>query len=647
MFSSAFRGVLDLRIATKLYLGFGFVLLMLVLVGSVGILALRQIHVQMDKTEATSRIREALTGASTARLQYGATFDKRHIAENENRLKEMAAHIDAARAIPWKPESVKALDDMAGRLSGYRQGRDRMVERHDFQAQTRAGWNETDRRLEAGYAGLTQRLLASVDAFSMDFGAGAQQRADTAARLEKEYALVRYALRGLVIDQTDQANRAVLESLDTLYGHTETLRSSLPESDQAQVSTILTDLAAYRKLVAAYMPAVAQAREANDAMQATATQLNTITKALADRIMAEEAQLLRDALRNMLIIAVIAIALGGLAAWLIARQITRPLAQTVAIAERIAQGDLSGEFQATRRDEVGQLLRAMRTMQDFLATTVTVVRQGVHEINGGAREIASGNADLSSRSEEQAASLEETAASMEELASTVRNNAENAHQASRLATTASEVAVRGGQSVQEVVTTMDGISRSSGQIAEIIGVIEGIAFQTNILALNAAVEAARAGEQGKGFAVVAGEVRTLAQRSGAAAKEIKELIGDSADRVSAGSRQVQGAAQTMQEIVDAVRRATDIMQEIAVASQEQARGIEQVNQAVGQMDATTQQNAALVEEAAAASASLESQAERLAQAVAIFKLRSDEVIDMRADALAGARQVAPQGLAYA
>src|SRR5690606_37358352 len=255
-------------------------------------------------------------------------------------------------------------------------------------------------------------------------------------------------------------------------------------------------------------------------MQATATQLNTTTQALADRIMAEATQLLRETLRNMLVFACIAVVLGIVAAWLIARQITRPLAQTVSVAERIAQGDLSGEFQATRRDEMGQLLRAMRTMQDFLATTVTAVRQGVHEINGGAREIAAGNADLSSRSEEQAASLEETAASMEELASTVRHNAENAHQAGKLATTASEVATRGGQSVQEVVKTMDGITKSSSQIAEIIGVIEGIAFQTNILALNAAVEAARAGEQGKGFAVVAGEVRTLAQRSGAAAKEI-------------------------------------------------------------------------------------------------------------------------------
>lgn len=647
MFSSAFRGVLDMRIATKLYLGFGFVLLMLLLVAGVGFFTMEGVRAQMDKTEATSRIRQALADASTARLQYGATLDKRHIAENETHLKAMSAHIDAARALPWRPESVQALDDMASRLNGYRKDRDQMVEGHDLQVQTRANWDATDRKLEAGYAELTQRLLASVDAFSMDFGAGAQQRADTAARLEKEYATARYALRGLVIEQTDQASRTVLEALDALYGHTDALRAGLSEAEQGLAANLLNDLTSYRKLVAAYMPTVVQAQDTDNAMQATATQLNSTTQALAERIMTETTQLLRDALRNMLVIAGVAIALGGLAAWLIARQITRPLAQTVGVAERIAQGDLSGEIHTTRRDEMGQLLRAMRTMQEFLVTTVTTVRQGVHEINGGAREIASGNTDLSSRSEEQAASLEETAASMEELASTVRHNAENAHQASRLATTASDVAVRGGQSVQEVVTTMDGISRSSSQIAEIIGVIEGVAFQTNILALNAAVEAARAGEQGKGFAVVAGEVRTLAQRSGAAAKEIKELIDDSAGRVAAGSRQVQSAAQTMHEIVDAVRRATDIMQEIAVASQEQARGIEQVNQAVGQMDATTQQNAALVEEAAAASASLESQAERLAQAVAIFKLRADEIIDMRADALPDARQVAPQGLAYA
>ncbi|TSH98177.1 HAMP domain-containing protein [Verticiella sediminum] len=317
--------------------------------------------------------------------------------------------------------------------------------------------------------------------------------------------------------------------------------------------------------------------------------------------------------------------LVGLAfAFGISRGITRPLRESVAVATRIAGGDLTVSVPVRRNDEIGHLMQAMDTMKRFLTTTVASVREGVGQINGGAREIASGNADLSARSGQQAAALEQTAASMEQLSSTVKSNAENARRASRIAHDASGVATQGGESVGRLVGTMDGISSSSREIAEIISVIESIAFQTNILALNAAVEAARAGEQGKGFAVVASEVRALAQRSATAAKDIRDLIGESVRRVAAGTGEVRDAAKTMQDIVVAVEQATTIMQEIAAASEEQASGIEQVNRAIGQMDDSTQQNAALVEEAAAASASLEAQAARLAQAVAVFKLQMNE-----------------------
>jgi len=264
-----------------------------------------------------------------------------------------------------------------------------------------------------------------------------------------------------------------------------------------------------------------------------------------------------------------------------------------------------------------------------------MVRRGVDEINVGSREISAGNTDLSSRTEQQAASLEETAASMEQLASTVKQNADNARQANQLAASASDVAERGGSAVSEVVSTMQGISASSRKISEIVSVIDGIAFQTNILALNAAVEAARAGEQGKGFAVVAGEVRSLAQRSAQAAKEIKGLIEDSVTKVGAGSQQVERAGATMQEIVASVKRVTDIMGEISAASEEQSSGIDQVNRAVSQMDEVTQQNAALVEEAAAAAGSLQDQAHRLAEAVAVFKINAGEVIEVPAHQLGG------------
>ncbi len=324
-----------------------------------------------------------------------------------------------------------------------------------------------------------------------------------------------------------------------------------------------------------------------------------------------------------LILSGLAIVLGGLFAWRVSKSITAPLAQAVSVAETVARGDLGQPIHAVTRDETGRLLRALHDMQDKLAAAVRTIRAGSETISSAAGQIAAGNTDLSSRTEEQAASLEETAASMEELASTVKQNADNARQANQLAASASEVAQRGGAVVSAVVSTMGDISASSRKISEIVSVIDGIAFQTNILALNAAVEAARAGEQGKGFAVVAGEVRSLAQRSAQAAREVKALIEASVSKVAEGAGHAENAGATMQEVVASVKRVTDIMGEIAAASQEQASGIEQVNRAVSQMDEVTQQNAALVEEAAAAAGSMQDQAHALVGAVGVFRLRED------------------------
>ncbi|WP_426116935.1 methyl-accepting chemotaxis protein [Massilia sp. PWRC2] len=302
------------------------------------------------------------------------------------------------------------------------------------------------------------------------------------------------------------------------------------------------------------------------------------------------------------------------------RGISRSLALAMDAANAVAQGDLTHRIRVEGKDEIAQLLTSLSAMQDSLVDIVGQVRSGTDTIATASNQIAAGNLDLSSRTEQQASSLEETASSMEELTSTVKQNAENARQANQLAASASDVATKGGAVVAHVVDTMGSINDSSRKIVDIIGVIDGIAFQTNILALNAAVEAARAGEQGRGFAVVASEVRNLAQRSAAAAKEIKALIGDSVEKVDAGTKLVGQAGSTMQEIVESVKRVTDVMSEISAASLEQTSGIEQINQAIAQMDEVTQQNAALVEQAAAAAASLQDQAGNLAKVVAAFKL---------------------------
>jgi len=310
----------------------------------------------------------------------------------------------------------------------------------------------------------------------------------------------------------------------------------------------------------------------------------------------------------------------AIAAFFLIRAIMQPLNDMLGHFSAISSGDLTSRIEVKSRNEMGVLMSGLQVMQKSLIETVFNVRQGSTAIGVATQQIAAGNLDLSSRTEEQASSLEETASSMEELTSTVKQNADNARQANQLAASASTVAEKGGVVVSQVVDTMEEINASAKKIVDIIGVIDGIAFQTNILALNAAVEAARAGEQGRGFAVVASEVRNLAQRSAAAAKEIKTLIGDSVDKVEIGSKLVAEAGVTMKEVVQGVQQVTDIMSEITAASQEQSAGIEQVNQAISQMDQVTQQNAALVEEAAAAAESLNEQAGKLAEAVSVFKL---------------------------
>jgi methyl-accepting chemotaxis protein len=401
--------------------------------------------------------------------------------------------------------------------------------------------------------------------------------------------------------------KALLAQIETTRNAFRDARTAMIKNKMAGEDVMAQLEHSVKPLSDAYVAAISEFEKFQQGLYATAT-LQVQENAANGRLI-------------LIIGSALALLLGTISAIVLGRSITTPLQQAVRSARAIAEGDLTQPIYSSGRDEAAELLQALQTMQTNLVTMIGHVRQGTDSIAAASNQIASGNSDLSARTEQQASALKRTAASMDQLTSAVRQNADNARQANQLAVSASTVAVQGGSVVSQVVDTMGAINASSRKIADIISVIDSIAFQTNILALNAAVEAARAGEQGRGFAVVASEVRLLAGRSAAAAKEIKELIDESASKVSAGTTLVGEAGKTMDNVVGSIQRVTDIMGEITAAGQEQTAGIEQVNQSVIQMDQVTQQNAALVEEAAAAAQSLQEQASGLAHTVSAFKLQ--------------------------
>jgi methyl-accepting chemotaxis protein len=450
------------------------------------------------------------------------------------------------------------------------------------------------------------------------------------------------ALRNIVLDPNNQ--KAYQNLADARKAFREDLSRAVPlAARDTKVSAVLADVGALQERQSGLQDKIVALAKQDQAaaislLNAEETPLwRKIRAQLMDLIKAKNAAVSEQkvalsaqsgkALLYSLVLAALAIAGGAVVVFWLTRDILRRMGgepdYAAAIASAIAGGDLAAHIELDREDNDKSLMFAMRRMQQGLAALVLQVRAGTEAITNASGEIAAGNLDLSARTEQQASSLEETAASMEELTSTVKQNAENVRQANELAAAASSVAARGGAAVAEVVSTMGSINDSARRIVDIISVIDGIAFQTNILALNAAVEAARAGEQGRGFAVVASEVRALAQRSASAAKEIKELIGDSVGKVEAGSKLADSAGATMADVVDSVKRVTGIMQEIALAGQEQGAGIAQVSQAITQMDQVTQQNAALVEEAAAAAGAMQEQAEKLLAVVGTFRLAGD------------------------
>ncbi|MFL9878034.1 methyl-accepting chemotaxis protein [Herbaspirillum rhizosphaerae] len=455
------------------------------------------------------------------------------------------------------------------------------------------------------YSGI-RRATAVAKSSDPSLGAFFKPETDEATRISGELQKKIFEL--LVSDEEKQLydkimalRKIYLAKRDVIYK-----AKAEPNPDPAMIAAALEK---------DYLPAAKQ--YSTEVENLLALQRKTI-----DQLNQHVAEIASQSANLLIVLEVLVLAMGIICAWYLTTGITRPLNTAVGISRRVAEGDLSVEITVSTKDEAGQLLQALKDMNVSLRNIVGNVRTGTDTIATASGQIASGNLDLSSRTEQQAGSLEETASAMEELTSTVKQNADNARQANQLAVSASEVAVQGGSVVGKVIATMSSINESSKKIVDIISVIDGIAFQTNILALNAAVEAARAGEQGRGFAVVASEVRSLAQRSAAAAKEIKSLIDDSVEKVGTGSKLVEQAGSTMEEVVASVKRVTDIVGEISSASQEQSTGIEEVNRAITLMDESTQQNAALVEQAAAAAQSMQEQAGKLAQLVSVFNISS-------------------------
>jgi methyl-accepting chemotaxis protein-2 (aspartate sensor receptor) len=536
---------------------------------------------------------------------YGQTYQPEYLQNNRANIDNAVKLIDQGQALDWDAQSRKDLQRLVTLIGEYQQQQKIFEQAVSAKDAVRQSWNMSE-------------VQASLSQVERQLTNGDLQLAFI--QLNQKLTQVRYGARGLLLSLNKETEAPLMAAIDDARDAANALSRRVSDAQRPQLQPLLAALDDYKNRIAAYLPAYEHEQQISRQLGERAHEIGTLVNAFMQDELAQTRSNINLAQLQMGITTLIAIIAGILIAWRITLQITRPLHSTLAMAERIASGDLRQAQTSTRRDELGQLLNAVAAMSQNLRTMIEKIQMGVSQVSTASAEIAAGNTDLSSRTEQQAAAVEETAASMEQLTATVKQNADNAHHANQLATDASQTAQQGGKLVENVVSTMRDISSSSQRIAEITTLINGIAFQTNILALNAAVEAARAGEQGRGFSVVASEVRSLASRSAQAAKEIEGLIAESVSRVKTGTELVESTGNTMEQIVRSVTHVRDIMAEIAAASDEQTRGIAQIGQAIVEMDHTTQQNAALVEESAAAADSLEEQADMLLQSVSVFRL---------------------------
>ena len=601
----------SIKIGKKLGVGFIVVIAASLAITFIAFDCFRSIKDNSARRTTTVEMVNTLSKARLNRTLYQYTKNPEFAVKNVQALKELDTLYQRLSGFKWDDEGQQKITLMGQLLNDYQSQRQKFVASAEV---TSAAFAAIKPGALIGLAHQSELLdMAMAPDAALPVMKLAAALFDT-ANIEKAF-----------LDKPSAASRdAVIEEYTAINTLSEQLDSFNQPAINAVTQNVITTLAQQRQALTQYVDASEKEKSESAGLTAAAERLNAAvsdTFAFQSRLSAE---FIKQAEWRIAFAALICVVLSLLIAWRITRNITLPLKETLNAAQRIASGDLTTSLNTTRGDELGQLMQAVDAMNLSLQNIITNVRDGVSSVARASAEIAAGNTDLSSRTEQQSAAVVQTAASMEELSSTVKQNAENAHHASQLATDASVNAGRGGEIIRDVIVTMNNISQSSGKIGEIIHVINSISFQTNILALNAAVEAARAGEQGRGFAVVAGEVRNLAQRSSLAAKEIETLIRESLDRVHDGSEFVERAGSTMDDIVRSVSQVKDIMGEIAAASDEQNRGISQIATAMAEMDTTTQQNAALVEESSAAASSLEAQADELEKTVAVFRLSAGQ-----------------------